>query len=232
MNVRLISRTTSAIPELEGATPEEILIYIARVSSDREDKRENHAKLLRYLLDHAHFSPFEQVSFTFEIVTNRVIAQQLTRHRSFVFQMTSQRYLPGVTIQPVEFRASGTTNRQSSSQSVGRIEKDPEGFWWASEGEDPDIRASLSHAAYMFQQLEGIYQDLIEGGVAAETARMILPGATETTLYMTGNLRSWIHLLAVRDHTDAQGEVQEIARTIKDILITECPVTAEALDWT
>ena len=91
MQLKLISITN---PVIEGIlTPEDLISYIARVSNpNNQMNTETAPRLLKYLIDHKHWSPFEQVSLTYEIVTSRAIAAQILRHRSFCFQEFSQRY--------------------------------------------------------------------------------------------------------------------------------------------
>lgn len=212
MEVKLISKTT---PMIEGLLDSEDLItYIARVSNPTNQKNLKTApKLLKYLIDHKHWSPFEQVSATFEIVTSRAIASQILRHRSFVFQEFSQRYSKIVGLESFNVRKQSEQNRQSSEEIIDL---------------PPETVSKIKD--YLLTGIE-FYEDLVKDGVAKECARMILPLCTQTTLYMTGTLRSWIHYVELRSGVDTQLEHREIALAIKAIISDEYPNVGEALGW-
>ncbi len=210
MKVKLISLTqVVGVPEV--TTPEELIVYIARVSNPGNQTNMTTApKLIRYLIDYKHWSPFEMVDITFEIETSRAISAQLIRHRSFSFQEFSTRYSSVDRVEPIEMRLQAETNRQSSTTVTHEFD---------------DLVESAVGLAF------DLYNKMLEEGVARETARMILPMATQTRLYMKGSLRSWIHFLAVRDDEHAQKEAQLIAKEIKRELIKLFPNVAEALEW-
>ena len=91
-DVKLIS-CTQGVGELEGKGPQEVISYVARVSNPHNQENYRTAGgLLRYCIKHQHWSIFETASMTLEINTNRGIAAQILRHRSFCFQEFSQRY--------------------------------------------------------------------------------------------------------------------------------------------
>lgn len=210
MQVKLISLTQIVdVPEV--TTPEELIVYIARVSNPSNQGNMTTApKLIRYLVDHEHWSPFEMVDITFEVETSRAISAQLIRHRSFSFQEFSTRYSPVLGIEPIELRRQAETNRQSSTTTITNF--------------DYLVKNVITQSV-------NLYQKLLDEGVAKETARMILPMATQTKLYMKGSLRSWIHFLDVRDDEHAQKEAQLIAKEIKKELIVLFPNVATALGW-
>jgi thymidylate synthase (FAD) len=212
MEVKLISKTT---PMIEGLLDSEDLItYIARVSNPENQKNlKTASKLLKYLIEHKHWSPFEQVSATFEITTSRAIAAQILRHRSFVFQEFSQRYSKIIGLESFNMRKQSEKNRQSSEE----IMEFP-----------PETVSKLKD--YLLTGIE-FYDSLIKEGVAKESARMILPLCTQTTMYMTGTLRSWLHYVDLRSSIDTQLEHREIAIAIKEILSEEYPNVSEALGW-
>ena len=194
-------------------TPEEYLIYCARVSSNERLNNDTAPKLLKYLIDHKHWSPFEMISIGIEIETSRAIAQQILRHRSFSFQEFSQRYAAVTEIEPIELRHQAEKNRQSSTDEI----------------DDECLKDMVSLA---IANCQGLYKDLLEQGVAKETARMILPLATQTTLVMHGTLRSWIHFFEQRCSEHAQLEIQKIAYEAREAISVVCPWTAKALGWT
>jgi thymidylate synthase (FAD) len=212
MQTKVISITQ---PLIEGLlTPEDLISYIARVSNpSNQMNTETSPKLIKYLIDHKHWSPFEQVSLTFEIVTSRAIAAQILRHRSFCFQEFSQRYSVSTELESFDIRKQADKNRQSSTDIL----------------EIDDTQKSL-----LVKHLKDsviVYNELIKLGAAKECARMILPLCTQTTMYMTGNLRNWIHYVELRTGQDTQLEHRLIADEIKQTLIEVFPNTAEALNW-
>lgn len=218
---------------LKAITPEieKTIVEIARVSSSRKDKSAQPEGLINYLIRNKHWSPFEHGYITMEIDTSKAIGIQLLRHRSFTFQELSQRYADvskmteGDMFEPVEIRRQATDNRQSSEEvfdfdlnAVGGVALN------SVEPASKGINEFLGYSHYL-------YNKLIAGGMAREQARMILPMATKTKIYMTGNVRSWIHFIGLRDDKHAQKEAQEVARSIKEILIKELPLISKAIGW-
>lgn len=196
MNVKLIEITPKA---------ERQIAWIARVSNPQNQDNPNYERLIRYLIDHKHWSPFEHAHATFEIQTSRSIGRQLLRHRSFTFQEFSQRYSEVQAFEPIALRKQASKNRQSSTEPL----------------DDPELTAAIQEAQEACMRA---YRMILERGGARECARLILPETTSTTMYMTGNIRSWITFLQVRDHPDAQEEVQAIARAIRQQLAEHCPI--------
>ena len=198
MKVQLIS-TTSPCQQLQDKgikTAEDIIVYAARVSNPSNQlNTATGAKLLAYCMEHGHWSVFEQASMGVEIVTSRAISAQILRHRSFHFQEFSQRYALANDFEPVQLRRQAEKNRQSSAYLVND--------WKAEELlQEFEITAMVT------------YQKLIARGVARECARMILPLCTQTTVYMTGAVRDWIHYLKLRLKEDTQLEHRQVAEAI------------------
>lgn len=226
---------------LKAVTPnsETTIVEIARVSSSRLDKSEKPEGLINYLIKNKHWSPFEHASLTFEIVTSKAIGIQLLRHRSFTFQEFSQRYAKVENIEEIEFRLQAEKNRQSSTDIVGGIQHMPEGrfsVYHTILDHDPipleeDQSNWLYKVSENLQVIIDLYNEGLELGFAKECTRMILPMATQTTIYMTGSIRSWIHFLQIRDDSHAQKEVQLIAKEIKNIFKQECPIISKALEF-
>ena len=213
MKTKLISITQPIISGVK--TAEDLISYCARVSNPTNQlNTETAPKLLKYLIDHKHWSPMEMVSMTVEIKTSRAIAAQILRHRSFSFQEFSQRYSTATVLEDIEWRMQGKTNRQ-----VG----------------DEKIRLSLKHYK-KFKQLQedtkDLYDQLVQEGIAKECARMVLPLNTSTTLYMSGTIRSWIHYIDIRTKADTQKEHRDIALDIQSIFINNFPNISSALNWT
>lgn len=220
MSVKLVS-FTEPTSLMEGdfngnfkiISPEELIVYIARVSNpSNQMNMETAPKLINYLIKHKHWSPFEFVDVTFEIVTRRSIAAQILRHKSFSFQEFSQRYSTATEIQSIELRKQGKTNRQSSEEPI------------------PDFTLERDIEQH-FANSKMLYEKLIKQGVSRETARDVLPLSTETTMYMKGSVRSWIHYLELRCAPDTQKEHREIAESIKSIFINQFPNISEAIGW-
>lgn len=219
--------------ELKSITPnaEINIVEIARVSSSRQDKSENPEGLINYLIRNKHWSPFEHSYMTVEIVTSKAIGIQLLRHRSFTFQEFSQRYAIVENFEPIEFRKQADKNRQSSTDVIGTVTI-KEHSWnteilFENEEYDPFMEEVATH----LNNGKLLYKKAIEKGIAKECARFILPMATQTTIYMTGSIRSWIHFLDIRDDNHAQKEVQLIAREIKRIFIEQLPIISKALNY-
>lgn len=228
MKTRIISTTIPHIwvdtdnnectPDLFGSrllTAEELTVYIARVSNPSNQTNTDTApKLLAYCIRNGHWSVFEHVHMTVEIETSLAIATQILRHRSFTFQQFSQRYAEvsklGDMTEPVDFRVKAKEgNRQGSGESV------PSPLQGWLEGYIGDMREE--------------YLSMVEEeGVAPESARFILPQCTKTRLYMTGNLRSWIHYLTQRLDPHAQKEHREVAESILVHFKRQFPSTHEA----
>jgi len=207
---------------VDDVSAEQLMIYIARVSSSRDNKLEDYEGLLNYLIEHGHWSPFEHAYMTVEIETSRAIGRQLLRHRSFTFQEFSQRYSSDIEFENVELRGQPENNRQSSSEVINPELHDP------FTGLKENARDSVD---VLLQVINGMYDRLINAGVASETARMILPECTRTTLYMKGSVRSWIHYLELRSKENTQKEHRKVANEIGKIFQQEFPVISNALDF-
>jgi thymidylate synthase (FAD) len=211
--VKLVSVTNPQLVVDKSLTPEELIVYIARVSNpSNQNNMETAPKLINYLIKHKHWSPFEFVDMTVEIVTRRSIAAQILRHKSFAFQEFSQRYSTVSNIAPVQLRKQAKTNRQSSEDVI----------------EDFTLERDVEQH---FSNSKMLYDKLITAGVSRETARDVLPLATESTMYMKGSVRSWIHYLELRCSPDTQLEHRQIADDIKSIFNNQFPNISEALGW-
>lgn len=206
-------------------TPEEHITHVARVSNPENQMNvETADKLLSYLIRNKHWSPFEMMDFTVEIETSRAIAAQILRHRSFSFQEFSQRYAEVTDFEPVQLRKQAEKNRQSSEEVFDPKITDTYGLY---EG-------AYERASTMVQKAidisEDVYKELIKAGVAKECARMVLPLTTQTTLYMKGSVRSWIHYLQIRTDEHTQLEHRQIALEIQNIFKEQFPNIAKALE--
>ncbi len=209
MTVKFISITPDA---------EKTMAYIARVSNPKNQDNENFSGLLRYCIKHQHWSVFEQSSMTLEIETTRGIAAQILRHRSFTYQEFSQRYADSNLlgdIQLPELSRQDSKNRQNSIDDL-----------------EPEVVEKFNRQMNtLFSSAFGLYNQMLEAGVAKECARFVLPLATPTRIYMTGSCRSWIHYINLRSAHGTQKEHMEIANTCKKIFVEQFPIVSEALEW-
>ncbi len=208
-NVHLVTVTPDA---------EKTMAYIARVSNPKNQDNKNFQGLLKYCITNEHWSVFEQSFMTLQIETNRGIAAQILRHRSFTFQEFSQRYADSSQFGEIpipELRRQDTKNRQNSISdlsidTVKRFEKKIQ----------EQFKSSLN-----------LYQAMLEEGIAKECARFVLPIATPTRIYMTGSCRSWIHYIKLRTGNGTQKEHLLIARKCKEIFTQQFPSVSEAIEW-
>lgn len=192
------------------ATPEaeKTIAYIARVSNPANQNNDATApKLLKYLMKHKHWSPFEMVNVCMEITTDRATARQILRHRSFSFQEFSQRYAEVVGHIPYSKpRLQDEKNRQNSIE----VEKDIDPYlhqWWEGAQKRVETEAGF------------LYNEALKKGIAKEVARALLPeGLTESKLYVNGSLRSWLHYVDVRTDESTQKEHREVAQMCKGVL--------------
>jgi thymidylate synthase (FAD) len=205
--------------ELVWATPnaEEMIVKMARVSApSNQDNMDTAPRLLRYLIKHKHWSPFEMANMCVEIETTRAISPQILRHRSFSFQEFSQRYADtnelGSAVIP-HLRRQDNKNRQNSIDDLSAEE----------------IAGYYRRISALYEDAEHLYREMISNGVAKECARSILPLSTQTRLFMNGTLRSFIHYLQVRTDPSTQMEHRQIALEIQKIFCQQFPIIGEAV---
>ena len=207
--------------KLVSVTPdaEKHMGYVARVSNPKNQDNDKFAGLLKYCIKHGHWSVFEQAFMTVEINTTRGLAAQILRHRSFTFQEFSQRYADASMLDDIipipELRRQDTKNRQNSI-------------------DDLDVKLVRDYRIGIqkhFDNAMWLYKDMLDNGVAKECARMVLPLATPTRIYMTGSCRSWIHYINLRSAHGTQKEHMDIAEGVRCIFGCQFPNVAEALKW-
>lgn len=215
-NVILIAKT---MPVASGYTSQDLIAYMAKVSNPaKQDDLSQSSRLFKYLIRNKHWSPFEMVSLTMEIKTTRDISRQILRHRSFSYQEFSQRYaeVEEDFILNREARLQDNKNRQNSLVPESPV--DQERLQRLFE----ETQKTIAEVA------KKEYKALLAAGVAKEVARSVLPeGLTQTTLYMSGTLRSWIHYVLLREANGTQKEHMEIANQCREILFKEFPVLKE-----
>ena len=216
MNVSLVSVTKPEVKAIKNA--EDLVAFCARVSNPSNQMNlETAPKLLKFLIKHKHWSPFELVDMCVEIKTSRGIAAQILRHRSFSFQEFSQRYSEATDYEDIELRLQGSKNRQVGEDLLPK-----------NHPEYINLNGLLAETLSLS---EHCYRTMIDNGIAKEVARMVLPLTTQTTMYMKGSLRSWIHYIELRAQENTQKEHRLIAEDCKKIFIDNFPIIAEALEW-
>ena len=203
--------------KLISITPqaEKFIAYCARVSNPaNQNNLETAPRLLKYLIKHRHWSPFEMANMVVEIKTTRAISAQILRHRSFSFQEFSQRYsqVQSLPLPPL-LRRQDVSNRQNSIDDIPLAEQ----YAWQDQIND------------MYKKMHGLYDKMIDAGIAKECARDVLPIGSETTLYMNGTIRSWLHYIDLRASPETQLEHRTIAEGCKNLIHNAMPAVYEAM---
>ena len=218
-SVNLITTTPINMHSIEyiHSTPDgdNLVAYMARVSNPaNQDNKDTAPKLIRYLIKHKHWSPFEMVNMCVQIETTRSVAAQILRHRSFSFQEFSQRYAQ--VTEPAlipKLRRQDTKNRQNSIDNLDPVTVD-------------EFNIKMNS---LFELSESLYNEMLVAGVAKECARDILPLSTPTKLYMNGTLRSWLHYCDLRCGNGTQYEHKLIADQVKGLIEQEFPTIYAAM---
>ena len=192
---------------------EKLIGKIARVSNPKNEDNPNVEGLLKYLIRHKHWSPFEMASMCVEVETTRAISPQILRHRSFSFQEFSQRYAVAMELELPKLRRQDKTNRQNSIDDLS-----------------PAVQDLLQNQiSDLFDESKFLYRKLLEHGVAKECARSVLPLNTTTRLYMSGTIRSWLHYCDLRAWHGTQWEHTKIALQCMKLLKDNVPLIANAM---
>ena len=221
ITMRSLMTTMDTPIKLVSATPdaEKHMAYVARVSNPKNQDNKKFAGLLKYCIEHGHWSVFEQAFMTVEINTTRGLAAQILRHRSFTFQEFSQRYaeanLLSEKIPLPHLRRQDKANRQNSTDDVDE--------WVVQKYEilmEEHFKSSMD-----------LYNKMLDDGIAKECARFVLPLSTPTRLYMTGSVRSWVHYIDLRSAHGTQKEHMDVAEGVRQIFIEQFPTVSEALSW-
>ena len=217
MKVRLISYSQPHLPEIT-LNAQDLISYCARVSNpSNQNNVETSERLLTYLAKEKHWSPFEMVSACLEITTTRDIARQILRHRSFSFQEYSQRYAKATDNFSIrKARIQDSKNRQNSIElenMMGRVERADLELDW------------IKHQSEVMIAVRNAYEWALENNIAKEQARAVLPeGMTESTMYMNGTLRSWMHYIELRSGNGTQKEHRDIAIECGKVLSPIFPI--------
>jgi thymidylate synthase (FAD) len=208
MTVSLVSYSQ---PSDKNQSLQDLVAYCARVSNPtNQNNTETNERLIKYLMDHDHWSPLEMVNICLEIETSRDIARQMLRHRSFSFQEFSQRYaVADLDFISREARLQDTKNRQNSITT----ENEELQTQWNT------MQNKISETA------KDVYQWALDNGIAKEQARCVLPeGMTKSRLYMNGSLRSWVHYIQLRSGNGTQKEHRDVAIECANVIGTIFPM--------
>lgn len=224
MKVELISKTIG-VNSYKELNNEEIIAAIARHGTIKEDN----GRLVKYLMDHKHWSPLQHISFGFKIETRRSISAQIFRHRSLNGQEWSLRYSEPLGFEDIELRREHPTNRQSSTE-VFNPEWEEDIYGGIRDGETYMQNGNRA-IKELLMNIESLYNQLIDSGVAKECARDILPLCTKTTIHITATLRDLLGFMNVRCDGHAQKEVRDIATRIGEELEKELPNVFKNIDW-
>jgi len=192
---------------------EELIAYMARVSNPNNQDNPSYTGLIRYLIKHKHWSPFEMVNMCVEIETTRSVAAQILRHRSFSFQEFSQRYSKTQKSKVIDIRRQDTKNRQNSIDDIDQFTKQ----------EFQIKQKQLADLSYK------LYEEMLAAGVAKECARDVLPLSTPTKLYMNGTLRSWLHYCDLRCANGTQLEHKMVADSVRSLINQHFPAVSAAM---
>ena len=207
--------------KLVSVTPdaEKTIAYVARVSNPANQENEKFSGLLKYCIQHGHWSVFEQAFMTLEINTTRGLGAQILRHRSFTYQEFSQRYQDVSHIRediPLpELRSQDLKNRQNSVDDVAPAIVD---------------KYNVKMRKHFDASID-LCKEMLHDGIAKECARFVLPLATPTRLYMTGSVRSWIHYIELRSAHGTQKEHMDLVENVRTVFKGQFPTVSEALGW-
>lgn len=181
------------------------------LSTDEKDK-----KLINYLMEHGHLSPFEHITYTFHVKAPIFVTRQWFRHRigmspnemsrRYTSKKANEFYLPS------EIRVQDEKDKQSSKIIDEPLLKEK----------------SLKIIEETYNRIYEAYEELLEMGVARELARIILPVGQYTEFYLTTNLRALMHFIDLRLSSHAQLEIQEYAKALMFFFRETCPWTYEA----
>jgi len=211
MKVKLVSYTQSNIPGVDNL--QELIAYAARVSNPSNQlNKETSQKLVRYLIEHQHWSPLEMVNACVEIETTRDIARQILRHRSFSFQEFSQRYADPTESFEFEFREARMQDKTNRQNSIAITPLDGDrALNLVDEWQNKQMR--------VIQAVRDAHNFAKENGIAKEQSRAVFPeGMTPSKLYMNGSIRSWVHYIALRQGNGTQKEHRDVAIACRDAI--------------
>lgn len=215
----ITAKSISISTGLDGRNPEELMIYVARVSNPANQDNPSIVSLLRHCLREGHWSVFEHAYWTVEIVAPLFVIRHIVRHKSMAFSEFSLRYSSpsaiGFEFAQPELRRQAAKNRQSSEEVL----------------DTPLTRALIHDIHDFYEQAENLYNAMTGAGVAKECARAVLPQGIMSRIYASGTARSWIHAIQARTAADAQLETQRTFGLVRDLFVGHFPYCSQALGW-
>lgn len=223
MKVELVG-STKGEGKYENLNHEEIISAIARHGVIKEDN----GKLIKYLMDNAHWSPLDMVDFIFEVETSRAIGRQWLRHASIKPQEHSQRYSDRVLFENIELRLEDEVNRQSSTEVVATLYNDVNMCF--SNAKYINYNTFGSEGLELLEKIKDYYERGIKLGIAKECMRSFLPECTTSTLTFKGSVRSWLSFLNVRLNNHSQKEIVKLAKLVEKELRLKLPNVFDRID--
>ena len=217
MNVKLVSFTVPCTDDLPlDSDVLDLIAYCARVSNpSNQTNIDTSDKLIKYLVKHKHWSPFEMANATLEIETTRDIARQILRHRSFTFQEFSQRYADPTKDLSFETREARLQDQKNRQNSIEVNDENLQTAW--------NVQQQV-----VIDQAKRAYEWAIHNGIAKEVARAVLPeGLTMSRMYVNGTIRSWLHYIDIRSDVATQKEHREIAMACAKAIAEIFPMITE-----
>lgn len=201
-------------------------VNAARVSfgTNKEELDARDKKLIKYLVEHQHTSPFEHCAVTFKFVVPMFVRSQHHRHRTWSYNEISRRYTDvGLRFyEPDMFRTQHKSNRQASNAEDlinPSVKRSPMG--WKYKAASDIVREHHSASLKLFEQLMSL-------GVCREQARGVLPQNLYTEYYGTASVLNILKFIKLRTHEGAQWEIQKVAEACLSILEDLYPHTIEA----
>ena len=208
------------------------VVNAARVSFNKESAyklnemgeslEDKDVKLLKYLADHDHFTPFTHATVTMREKVPLFVARQRFKHTiGFSYNEVSRRYVDEAPefYKPDEWRGKATDKKQGSSDVVVDI----------NPATDDGRKAMMDDYDIAINRCIWVYKQMLRRGVCPEQARMVLPQSMYTEYYVTGSLYAWARAYNLRSKEDAQQEIQELAKEWDDIMTMLFPESWIAL---
>lgn len=174
-------------------------------------------KLLRYLWEHKHHTPFEMAGAVIEVQAPIFVFREWHRHRTQSYNELSARYteLPDLSYVPSRERL------RSAKQSTKNKQGSEEGF---TDQQAEDFQIAIREAGY---HARGVYERLLKAGVSREVARLVIPVNQYSRMRASANLRNWLAFLSLRLDPSAQFEIRAYANALATILTEQFPHTME-----
>ena len=209
MRVELFGDDVGAVEYVSHMGTDLSVVNAARVSfgTEKEKVDEKDIKLINYLMEHNHSSPFEHCVLTLKFTVPLFIRSQHHRHRTWAYNEISRRYtsVDMKFYSPEEFRTQHKSNRQASSDDL--INPVLNSSYMSIGFENANAAVKMHHTRSL-----GLYNALIDAGVCREQARGVLPQNLYTQYFGTVNLHNLLKFVSLRIHEGAQWEIQQVAK--------------------